>query len=51
MIDSEQPDKPLLSLALGLLGDDDPRARLIEELLATDFDAEDYVIRQLVDEV
>ena len=51
MIDREQPDKPLLNLAQELLGKGDPQAGLIEELLAEDFDAEDYVIRRLLDEV
>jgi hypothetical protein len=51
MTDRDQPEKPLLSLASEMLGEDDPEKRLLEELMAGDFDSQAFALRQLLDEI
>lgn len=51
MTDRDQPEKPLLSLASELLGEDDPQARLLEDLLIDSFDSQAFALGQLLDEV
>lgn len=44
-------DEVLLTLARELLGDEDERVQLLEALLTPSFDAEDFALEQLLDEV
>ncbi|MDQ3724431.1 MAG: hypothetical protein M3335_00840 [Actinomycetota bacterium] len=50
MTDHDQPENPLLSIASELLGEDDSQVQLLEDLLADDFDSQQFAIRQLLDE-
>ena len=50
MTDRDQPEKTLQGIASELLGEDDPQVRLLEELLADDFDPQAFALRQLLDE-